>query len=142
MSGREERRLRVNPITHRRSVELRKNATHPEKVLWHAVRNRQLAGLKFRRQNPVGRYIVDFCCMKARLAIELDGESHEGHQDYDARRRAFVESEGYRVLRFTNDQVLSNLDGVLEAIRVAAVGNAAPSPSPSLREGDAASRLS
>lgn len=109
-------RQRVTDQTRHRAVELRKHSTTPEQLLWNAVRNRQIANTKFRRQHPIESYIVDFFSADAKLIIELDGESHEGRQDYDARREQRLKAMGYQVLRFTNDEVLENLDGVLEVI--------------------------
>ena len=82
------------------------------------LRNRQLVGMKFRRQHPIGPYIVDFYCHEARLAIELDGSGHqdEDQADYDRIRSTELESKGVKVMRFWNQDVTDNLDGVLEAI--------------------------
>lgn len=113
-------RQRVTDQTRRRAVELRNKSTGPEQVLWQSLRARQLADLKFRRQHPIEPFIVDFFCADAKLIIELDGESHEGTQKYDADREQQLASMGYRILRFTNDEVIENLDGVLEVIGKAA----------------------
>src|SRR3989442_531668 len=102
-----------------RARRLRRNSTVPERILWSVLRNRSLGGLKFRRQYPIGRYIVDFCCHEARLIVELDGESHEGQQRRDNRRQEYLEQQGYRVFRVTNDDVSTNLEGV--ALGIAAV---------------------
>lgn len=83
------------------------------------LRNRQLQGLKFRRQVPIGPFIVDFLCAEARLAIELDGDSHARKQRYDQRRTLFLKNHGYRVLRFPNDKLYEDLEGVLAQIAVA-----------------------
>lgn len=107
---------RLNPVTRQRAAALRRNATSPEKLLWSMLRAKNLAGLKFRRQHAIEPYIVDFYCAAERLIIELDGESHEGREAYDAKRQAMIESKGYSVLRFTNDEVMDNLDGVLESV--------------------------
>jgi very-short-patch-repair endonuclease len=88
--------------------------TDAERKLWHALRNRQLDGLKFRRQHPFGRYVLDFLCEERRLAIELDGGQHTA--DGDVSRTAWLSDRGIRVLRFWNNDVLSNLSGVLETI--------------------------
>lgn len=95
---------------------LRQNATAPEQSLWQRLRNRQLAGMKFRRQVPVGRYIVDFLCLEAMLVVEVDGDTHAFSQAADVERTAFLEREGYRVIRFTNAQVIDEAEGVLEHI--------------------------
>ena len=114
---------RVSSQTRSRAKELRKSATIPEKILWSALRARQLGGLKFRRQHPIEPYVVDFYCAEAKLIVELDGESHEGRQAYDRQREAFLRKLGLTVLRVTNDDVLDNLDGVALAILDAAVAS-------------------
>ncbi len=80
------------------------------------LRARQLGGIKFRRQHPIEPYVVDFLCASAKLVIELDGESHDGRDQYDNRRTQHLKDLGFRVLRVTNDDVLTNLDGVIELI--------------------------
>ncbi|MBL9122754.1 MAG: endonuclease domain-containing protein [Planctomycetaceae bacterium] len=95
---------------------MRGNATGPEKLLWAALRSRRAAHLKFRRQHPLGAYIVDFYCPAHRLAIELDGNSHQGRADYDAARTSWLTANGIRVLRIENDDVLCEIDCVLEGI--------------------------
>jgi very-short-patch-repair endonuclease len=88
-------------------------------VLWQALRGRNLAGARFRRQHAIGRYIVDFYCSRARLVVEVDGPSHEGSEEEDAIRQRTLESSGLRLLRFTNQQVLESLDAVIDAIYTA-----------------------
>ena len=97
---------------------LRKNQTDVERWLWQKIRNRQLLNLKFRRQFPIDRYIADFVCLELRLIIELDGSQHIEQADYDERRRACLEQRGFRIMRFWNNDVLSNGDGVLEKIQL------------------------
>ena len=80
--------------------ELRKNLTDAERMLWAALRLRQIEGYKFRRQRPIGPYIVDFVCLEKSLVIEVDGGQHEGQLVHDTSRDAWLESQGYRVLRF------------------------------------------
>lgn len=106
------------PDKHRRYAKvMRTDSTKAENLLWQAVRNRQIEGFKFKRQVPTGGYILDFVCFEARLILEVDGGQHsESHSD--AVRDAFFRSQGFRVLRFWNDEVERNLDGVV--IRVAA----------------------
>lgn len=99
----------------------------PERLLWSRLRNRRLADLKFRRQVPVGPFVVDFLCESARLAVELDGESHVGRGEQDAARTAFLESRGLRVVRVMNDDVIRNMHDVLEFIMRTAL---TPDPSP------------
>ena len=100
--------------------ELRVTSTQPETILWNALRNRRLAGLKFRRQVPIGAFYVDFFCSDSNLIIELDGESHEGRQKYDMRRSLYLESCGYRVFRITNDDVVEDIEAVALGIAKAA----------------------
>ncbi|HEX6962553.1 MAG TPA: endonuclease domain-containing protein [Lacipirellula sp.] len=97
-------------------MNLRKSTTKPEQLLWSILRGRQLGGLKFRRQHPVEPYVVDFYCAEAKLVVELDGESHNGREEYDERRSEFLAKLGLKVFRVTNDDVLTNLDGVAEGI--------------------------
>lgn len=98
---------------------LRSRPTEAEQRLWSALRRRQLDGLRFRRQVPLGRYIVDFSCYDERLVIELDGGQHGNCNEEDASRTRWLESRGFCVLRFWNNEVFENLDGVLETIRSA-----------------------
>ncbi|MBK1669612.1 hypothetical protein CKO28_16355 [Rhodovibrio sodomensis] len=95
---------------------LRRDATDAERALWRDLRNRTVAGAKIRRQQPIGPYIVDFVCLEARLVIEIDGGQHAIHVNADSKRTAFIEAEGYRVLRFWNNDVLTNPRGVYETI--------------------------
>lgn len=98
-----------------RARDLRANMTDAERRLWQGLRGRQLAGYKFRRQVPIGPYIVDFACLEARLVIEVDGGQHLGSAE-DQARDAWLRSEGYRVLRFWNHEVLQQTTDVLEHI--------------------------
>jgi very-short-patch-repair endonuclease len=90
--------------------------TDAEQRIWVHLRAKRLAGFKFRRQHRMGRYVVDFVCPDARLVVELDGGQHLERQTYDAERTAYLESLGYRVLRFWNDDVLVRTHEVLEVI--------------------------
>ncbi|NKJ41510.1 DUF559 domain-containing protein [Novosphingobium sp. SG720] len=102
-----------------RTRQLRNNPTEPERRLWQALRSRQVLGVRFNRQFPVGPYITDFASRTHRLVIEIDGAPHAQSEDYDRQRTAFLESQGWRVVRFWNGDVMSNLDGVvLELARV------------------------
>jgi len=97
---------------------LRASSTDAEKLLWRLLRSRQFLSLKFRRQHPVGPYIVDFYCVAHCLAVELDGGQHftdEG-QAYDSRRTAYLARRGIRVLRFTNSELFENTEGVVETL--------------------------
>ena len=101
---------------------LRQQLTPAEALLWSALSHRQLAGLKFRSQHPVGHFIVDFYCPSCKLVIEVDGDIHAQQEDYDNVRTEQLQAFGYRVLRFTNEDVLSNLQTVLaHIIKVAEV---------------------
>lgn len=94
---------------------LRRDMTDAERILWRRLRSRELIGWKFRRQHPIGRYIVDFICLEAGLVVELDGGQHaESHAD--AVRTEFLEDAGYRVLRFWNNDVLTQTDAVLAVV--------------------------
>jgi very-short-patch-repair endonuclease len=109
-----------------RAKGMRREMTAPERRLWYALRAQRLDGAKFRRQVVIDRYIADFACrIPCMLIVEVDGETHADRQRYDAARTAFLEGRGYHVLRFTNDEVMSNLDGVLTTI-----ANALTSPLP------------
>jgi len=111
---------------------LRCAPTDAERVLWYRLRNRALIGAKFRRQHPIGPYVVDFVCVEARLVVELDGGQHAGCAD-DARRSALLRSLGYRVLRFWNHEVFEEREAVLEAI-VAFLQATSPQPLSRKRE--------
>ena len=102
-------------MSHRPST-LRKDATDAERRLWLQLRDRRLQGFKFRRQRQIGKFIVDFVCLECKLVLEIDGGQHAEATKYDESRTAFLESLGYRVIRFWNNDVLANTDGVLEEI--------------------------
>ncbi|MCM1983973.1 endonuclease domain-containing protein [Lyngbya confervoides] len=104
------------PKTEQAARSLRRRSTPAEARLWEALRRRKLAGYKFRRQHPVGRFILDFYCPELKLVIEIDGGIHEHQKDYDEDRTAQLEASGDRVLRFSNDEVLHHLPTVLERI--------------------------
>jgi len=96
--------------------ELRKNPTEAERKLWKYLRLRQLGGYKFRRQQPLGSYIVDFVCLEKKLIVELDGGQHSIQINYDAKRTEWLETHGFRVLRFWNNDVLEEIEIVKELI--------------------------
>ena len=100
---------------------LRQNMTPAEQVLWEALKGRQVAGLKFRCQHPVGPFILDFYCPARKLAVEVDGGVHDGQAECDAARTQQLNDYGYQVLRFRNDEVLNKLDSVLERVRQVAL---------------------
>ena len=97
---------------------LRSNATSAERLMWRLLRNRQLGGFKFRRQHPLGPYVLDFYCAEARLAIEIDGGQHwsEAEQQRDVCRTRYLRDRGIAVMRFSNREVLSETQGVLEVV--------------------------
>ncbi len=108
--------------------QLRKESTDAERLLWRLLRDRQACGAKFRRQHPVGPYVLDFYCPKQRLAVEADGGQHltvEGMARDNARTR-YLEDKGIRVLRLTNLEILQNKDTVLEAISQALAERPSP----------------
>ena len=110
-----------------RARQLRKSPTDAEKALWNILRNRQISGYRFRRQAPIGRYIVDFVCFENRLVIEVDGGQHLERAKYDAGRTAWLESAGFRVIRFWNNQVLEETEAVRDAIWMAIQRQSPPS---------------
>ena len=113
-------RWRASREMQQRARELRKEMTFAEKRLWQYLRNDQLDGAHFRKQHAVNTYIVDFFCAKSKLVIEVDGDSHAEQIEYDAARTQWLnEQHRYRVLRFTNREVLTNTEAVVEAIRAA-----------------------
>ena len=95
---------------------LRKSQTDAEKLLWKHLRAKQMEGLKFRRQQPIGNYVIDFICLEKSLVIEVDGGQHADNKK-DKGRDAWLKSEGFKVLRLWNNEVLTNMKGVLEVIR-------------------------
>ena len=98
---------------------LRQNQTNAEGLLWHYLRNKQLEGHKFRRQQPIGPYIVDFACLPRKLIVELDGGQHAKQKAYDKKRDTFLKDKGYRILRFWNNEIFENCFGILESIYAA-----------------------
>lgn len=109
-------RLGWGGVTTARARELRKNPTQAESVLWKHLRYRQLDGHKFRRQVPIGPYIADFMSLENRLIIEVDGGHHPDRAAYDSERTTWLQSQGFCVLRFWNNQVLQDIESVKEAI--------------------------
>lgn len=103
-------------IQRERRRELRINQTKAEKIVWQAIRNRQLNNLKFIRQYSAGPYILDFFCPEIRLAIELDGEQHKNALEYDIERERFLKDKDIRVIRFWNREIFNNIESVLKII--------------------------
>jgi very-short-patch-repair endonuclease len=109
------RKQRSNPKTKHQAVELRKESTPAESKPWSRIRDDQL-GVNFRRQHAVENYIPDFCSPKTKLIIELDGSQHLKQEEYDQERTKYLESLGYKVIRFWNNDVMNNIEGVILAI--------------------------
>ena len=101
---------------HSRERTLRREQTESERILWTRLRDRRLLGFKFRRQHRIGPYFADFVCAERHLVIEVDGSQHLDQIEYDAARMRYLKSQGYRVLRFWNDEVLLRMDDVLDEI--------------------------
>ena len=121
-----------DPELTRRARAMRREMPEPELRLWLQLRATRFEGVKFRRQKVVGRYIVDFAANDPGLVVELDGDTHAFQEDYDRERTRFLEGEGYRVVRYTNLEVMQNLDGVLVHLAgvIKEMRAAAPSPNP------------
>ncbi|MBC8507506.1 MAG: DUF559 domain-containing protein [Anaerolineales bacterium] len=111
-----EKRHRIHPIKLKQAKRLRQPQTPAEEKLWQAIRNRNLGGFKFRRQHPIGRFIVDFYCAAAKLVIEIDGDIHAFQAEYDEIRTKWLEDQGYTIIRFENRDVFENLDCVAQAL--------------------------
>jgi very-short-patch-repair endonuclease len=107
---------RISLVTTSRARALRRGMTDVERVLWRALRGKQLNSHLFRRQHPIGRYIADFACIEQKIVIELDGGQHQEQLAYDEQRTASLQMHGWQVLSFWNNDVLNNLDGVLTTI--------------------------
>ena len=108
----------ASPEIFRRALELRKNMTKAEKKLWAALRRKQVNGKRFRRQHPIGKFIVDFYCHEVKLVIELDGSIHnfQEQKEYDLGRSEDIQQLGIKIIRFTNKQVMNNLNKVIADI--------------------------
>jgi len=113
---------------------LRTNQTEAEQRLWYRLRAHRFMGLKFKRQKPMGHYIVDFVCVEQRLIIEVDGGQHAEQVAYDQHRDMWLRSQGYTVLRFWNNEVMQQLESVLEQIRITI--SLSPDPSPASGRGE------
>ncbi|MDO8293211.1 MAG: endonuclease domain-containing protein [Gallionella sp.] len=121
---------------------LRRTQTDVEQKLWYYLRAHRFMGKKFKRQKPMGRYVVDFVCLEEKLVIELDGGQHAENIEYDQQRDSWLRSEGYKVLRFWNNELMGETEGVLERIRLALSNEAdssetlSPGPSPTSVRGE------
>ncbi|MGP1351798.1 MAG: endonuclease domain-containing protein [Parasphingopyxis sp.] len=116
------------PRNTKRARELRNAASPAERKLWQYLSRRQLAGRRFSRQMPVGPYFCDFLCRAEKLIVEIDGTSHDSRGDYDEQRTHYLESQGLTVLRFTNEDVLGNIQGVVQSIEMAFQAHPHPLP--------------
>jgi very-short-patch-repair endonuclease len=134
----DEERLKwkVSPKLRSNARALRRNSTHAERILWSELRDHRLNGASFRRQVPIANYIADFMCHAAKLVIELDGGQHfsDDTEQADAARSAVIEARGFRVLRFSNHDVMTNRAGVLEVIATAIAKRAPTLTLPRKRE--------
>ena len=115
---RASRDMKKHPVDGARAQArtLRQNMTEAERRVWQMLRSHQMKRYKFRRQVPIGRYIADFACHEARLIVEIDGGQHDRSSPREVERSGFLQNEGYLILRFWNNEVLENLDGVHETI--------------------------
>ena len=113
-----------------RAKELRKSLTEAELRLWGRLKQRQLHGMKFRRQQPIGPFIVDFVCFERRVVVEVDGGQHAERSEYDSERTRWLQSRDYRVLRFWNNEVLAQTDTVAQAIADALIDTPHLDPPP------------
>jgi very-short-patch-repair endonuclease len=130
-------RVRTKYKTLTRAIRLRAEMTDAEKKLWRHIRARQINGHYFRKQVEIGDYVVDFCCLKSRLVIEVDGGQHDARAAQDEARTRWLNGQGYRVIRFWNNEVLQNIDGVLQEVvralelpRLRDVSHPHPNPPP------------
>jgi very-short-patch-repair endonuclease len=110
---------RTTPKGYENARRLRKETTPAEKKLWAYLRQMRDDGVRFRRQHAVGSFITDFCAPRKKLIIELDGSHHLDQEDYDRERTTFLESRGYKVIRFWNNDVMNNIEDVMQAIHQA-----------------------
>jgi adenine-specific DNA-methyltransferase len=126
---------RVRERVRVRARSLRETPTDAEALLWFHLRDRRLGHHKFRRHRPIGPYFADFACLEAKLIVELDGGQHVEAAEYDTERTRFFEAQGYGVLRFWNNDVLTHTAVVLEQILLALQGSPHPNPLPLTGEG-------
>ena len=110
--------MKADSTTRYRAQKLRRELTAAEIIMWARLKSRRVLGCQFRCQHPIGPYIADFACVRLKLVVEVDGETHSTDQErrHDARRTAFLEADGWSVIRFWNHEVKSNTDGVVSTI--------------------------
>lgn len=113
--------------------KLRNNMTEAEEYIWYMLRSKNIRGLKFRRQQPIGKFIVDFVCFENKLIIEIDGGQHNVNKEYDHRRDEWLQNQGFKVMRFWNSEVIENRPAVLEKISDFCFH---PSPTPPIKGGE------
>jgi len=125
-------------MTRQFAKSLRQQMTDAERLLWRHLRNRGLGGWKFRRQYPVGPFVVDFICLEKNIVIEVDGGQHAEREELDLQRSAYLNKMGYKVLRFWNNEVLQETEAVLNSIFtiLSDIGKNSPSPRPSPPSGE------
>ncbi len=109
-------KIYYDPKLKEHTKSLRRNATYAERLFWKHLKSRQLHGLKFTRQKPIGNYIVDFYCSKLQLVIEIDGITHDGKQEYDEKREGILRKLGLEVMRFDGYYIINNTNDALQAI--------------------------
>ena len=107
---------RTTPRVFAHAQELRQNQTPAELRLWACLKGHRGDSMRFRRQHAIGKYVADFCCPRKKLIIELDGSQHLEQEQYDSERTAFFEAQGFRGLRFWNDEVMKDVDAVMQVI--------------------------
>ena len=121
-----------DPILTERAKAMRKAMSEPETRMWLTLRAERFDSVKFRRQKVIGQYIADFAANQPKLVIEIDGDSHAHQEAYDAERSRFLEQQGYTVIRFTNSEVMTNMEGVLERLSEVIAQLRASPPLPTL----------
>ena len=117
---------KVSPDHTSLAKNLRRNSTDTERLLWKHLRSKQIEGLKFRRQEPIGKYIVDFVCFEKKIIVEADGGQHASELVKDSLRSDWLKNEGFKILQFWNNDILQNTEGVLETIREACLTSHPP----------------
>ena len=127
-----------DPVLTRRAKEMRKDMPEPEMRLWLELRAARFQGIKFRRQKVIGKFMADFASNNPKLAIELDGDTHAMQASYDEKRTQSLESQGYRVIRFSNSEIMRNMDGVLTRLAEIVESEGYPPPPTPSPEGEGA----
>jgi very-short-patch-repair endonuclease len=125
---------RTTPKIFGRAKELHRNMSPAEAKLWKYLRAHRTSGVHFRNQHAIGNYIVDFCCYSKKLIIELDGSQHLDQEGYDEERTLYLESQGYKVIRFWNNQIMNDIEGVIKTIIFELEANETPSQPPPFGE--------